>query len=185
LQLCRTETRASWNFARSSGRPPFVEIPDAALGQLRHMPFEDLGFAKIDHHCALRRGMPEVILAQGKSSQILLVRYFWAEVWGGAGSPTSDRSPSGRLGALWLGTSGAMPAPFGASSCAVRHLRLRPPVARGRCRATLETGGVEARERAGGFNRAVLLKSWYEFLGRSSTGSSRSSRQGVWRRPYR
>ncbi len=42
---------------------------DAALGQLRHMPFEDLGFAKIDHHRALRHGMPEVILAKGKTPE--------------------------------------------------------------------------------------------------------------------
>jgi hypothetical protein len=31
------------------------------------MPFEDLGFAKVDHHRALRHGIPEVILAQGKT----------------------------------------------------------------------------------------------------------------------
>jgi NCAIR mutase (PurE)-related protein len=31
------------------------------------MPFEDLGFAKVDHHRALRHGMPEVILAKGKT----------------------------------------------------------------------------------------------------------------------
>ncbi len=46
-----------------------MEIPDAALSQLRHMPFEDLGFAKIDHHRALRCGMPEVILAKGKTPE--------------------------------------------------------------------------------------------------------------------
>src|SRR6266851_8855869 len=40
---------------------------DAALARLRHMPFEDLGFAKVDHHRALRQGMPEVIFAQGKT----------------------------------------------------------------------------------------------------------------------
>ena len=40
---------------------------DNALERLRHMPFEDLGFAKIDHHRALRHGMPEVILGQGKT----------------------------------------------------------------------------------------------------------------------
>lgn len=43
--------------------------PDAALGKLRHMPFEDLGFAKVDHHRALRAGFPEVILSTGKSPQ--------------------------------------------------------------------------------------------------------------------
>jgi NCAIR mutase (PurE)-related protein len=42
--------------------------PDDALGQLSHMPFEDLGFAKVDHHRALRHGMPEVILGRGKTS---------------------------------------------------------------------------------------------------------------------
>src|SRR5207245_5602304 len=40
---------------------------DAALSRLRHMPFEDLGFAKVDHHRALRQGMPEVIFGTGKS----------------------------------------------------------------------------------------------------------------------
>jgi NCAIR mutase (PurE)-related protein len=40
---------------------------DAALERLRHMPFEDLGFAKVDHHRALRHGMPEVIFGQGKT----------------------------------------------------------------------------------------------------------------------
>ena len=37
-----------------------------AVARLRHMPFEDLGFAKIDHHRALRQGFPEVILGLGK-----------------------------------------------------------------------------------------------------------------------
>jgi NCAIR mutase (PurE)-related protein len=41
--------------------------PDDAVNRLRHLPFEDLGFAKIDHHRALRAGMPEVILGEGKT----------------------------------------------------------------------------------------------------------------------
>jgi pyridinium-3,5-biscarboxylic acid mononucleotide synthase len=41
--------------------------PDDAVERLRHLPFEDLGFAKLDHHRALRQGMPEVIFAQGKA----------------------------------------------------------------------------------------------------------------------
>jgi NCAIR mutase (PurE)-related protein len=40
-----------------------------ALRDLRHLPFEDLGFAKVDHHRALRHGMPEVILGSGKTPQ--------------------------------------------------------------------------------------------------------------------
>ena len=45
-----------------------VEV-DAAIGRMRHMPFEDLGFAKLDHHRALRHGMPEVVLAKGKTPE--------------------------------------------------------------------------------------------------------------------
>ncbi len=45
-----------------------VEV-DAALSRMRHLPFEDLGFAKIDHHRALRQGMPEVIFAKGKTPE--------------------------------------------------------------------------------------------------------------------
>jgi len=41
--------------------------PDDAVSRLRHMPFEDLGFAKVDHHRRLRSGMPEVIFSQGKT----------------------------------------------------------------------------------------------------------------------
>jgi NCAIR mutase (PurE)-related protein len=41
--------------------------PDDAVERLRHLPFEDLGFAKVDHHRVLRQGMPEVIFAQGKT----------------------------------------------------------------------------------------------------------------------
>jgi hypothetical protein len=42
---------------------------EAALERMRHLPFEDLGFAKVDHHRALRQGMPEVVFAQGKTPQ--------------------------------------------------------------------------------------------------------------------
>lgn len=39
---------------------------ERAIARLRYLPFEDLGFAKVDHHRALRQGFPEVILGQGK-----------------------------------------------------------------------------------------------------------------------
>jgi NCAIR mutase (PurE)-related protein len=41
--------------------------PDDAVDRLRHLPFEDLGFAKVDHHRALRAGMPEVIFGERKT----------------------------------------------------------------------------------------------------------------------
>ncbi len=42
--------------------------PDAALERLRHLPFEDLTFARIDHHRALRQGQPEVVFCEGKTA---------------------------------------------------------------------------------------------------------------------
>jgi NCAIR mutase (PurE)-related protein len=40
---------------------------DEALADLKYLPFEDLGFAKVDHHRSLRSGYPEVIFCQGKA----------------------------------------------------------------------------------------------------------------------
>lgn len=42
---------------------------DAALGELRDLPFRDLGFATVDHHRALRTGVPEVILGEPKTAE--------------------------------------------------------------------------------------------------------------------
>ena len=41
--------------------------PEQALQQLRDLPFENLGFAHVDHHRSLRTGFPEVIFGQGKT----------------------------------------------------------------------------------------------------------------------
>jgi NCAIR mutase (PurE)-related protein len=44
-----------------------IEI-GAALDRMRHLPFEDLGYAKLDHHRALRHGITEVIFGKGKTA---------------------------------------------------------------------------------------------------------------------
>jgi len=44
-----------------------IEIEEA-IHQLRSLPFEDLGFVKIDHHRSLRKGFPEVIFGEGKTA---------------------------------------------------------------------------------------------------------------------
>ncbi len=41
--------------------------PETAIGRLRHLPLEELPFARIDHHRALRQGHPEVIFCEGKT----------------------------------------------------------------------------------------------------------------------
>jgi len=47
---------------------------DEAIAQLKSLPFEDLGYARIDHHRSLRKGFPEVIWGEGKTSgQILSI----------------------------------------------------------------------------------------------------------------
>ncbi len=41
---------------------------DDAFELVKNLPFEDLGFAKVDHHRAMRSGLPEVVLGQGKTA---------------------------------------------------------------------------------------------------------------------
>ncbi|MGD0100046.1 MAG: nickel pincer cofactor biosynthesis protein LarB [Acidobacteriota bacterium] len=43
--------------------------PDQGLERLKHLPFEDLGFARVDHHRTLRQGFPEVVFAPGKKPE--------------------------------------------------------------------------------------------------------------------
>jgi NCAIR mutase (PurE)-related protein len=51
-----------------SVRSGAVDI-DSAIDRMRHLPFEDLGYAKLDHHRALRHGLTEVIFGKGKTPQ--------------------------------------------------------------------------------------------------------------------
>lgn len=44
-------------------------VVEDAVRQLRSLPFEDLGFARIDHHRTLRQGAPEVVFCQGKTPE--------------------------------------------------------------------------------------------------------------------
>lgn len=49
----------------SSVKSGKVKVADA-LEELKHLPYEDIGIAKVDHHRELRHGIPEVIFAEGK-----------------------------------------------------------------------------------------------------------------------
>jgi NCAIR mutase (PurE)-related protein len=57
--------------------------PDEAVERLRHLPFEDLGFAKVDHHRALRAGMPEVIFGENKTPKQVADIFFRLSQHGG------------------------------------------------------------------------------------------------------
>ncbi len=45
---------------------------DAALENLKTLPFEDIGFATVDHHRSIRKGFPEVIWGKGKTTEQLI-----------------------------------------------------------------------------------------------------------------
>jgi NCAIR mutase (PurE)-related protein len=42
---------------------------ESVIEELRWLPYQDMGFARLDHHRALRNGLPEVVLAQGKQPE--------------------------------------------------------------------------------------------------------------------
>ena len=58
--------------------------PSDALAQLARLPYEDTGFAKIDHHRSLRLGLPEVIYAAGKSPEQVAEIFVRMAVAGGS-----------------------------------------------------------------------------------------------------
>lgn len=67
-------------------------VPEA-LERLRGMPFEDLGFAKLDHHRALRTGMPEVIFAESKTpAQVALIFARMAQAGGNVLATRASRA---------------------------------------------------------------------------------------------
>jgi len=43
--------------------------PQAAYERLRSLPYEDLGFARLDHHRVMRQGFPEVVFGEGKTPE--------------------------------------------------------------------------------------------------------------------
>src|SRR5262245_52060551 len=85
-----------------------VDAADAArqlLGALRARPFEDLGFARVDHHRALRQGFPEVILGLGKTpSQIATIA---AEIVGRGSTLLVTRAPQEAFDAVRIVVPGA------------------------------------------------------------------------------
>lgn len=97
--------------------------PGDALRHLRHLPFESLPFARIDHHRALRQGQPEVVFCEGKTvDQVEAICERLAAVSGGflgtrateaqaerliARFPRTDWNPLGRT--VWLAPEEAPP----------------------------------------------------------------------------
>ncbi len=72
--------------------------PSDALAQLARLPYEDTGFAKIDHHRSLRLGLPEVIYAAGKSPE--QVAEIFARMAEAGGSVIATRAGADAFGAV-------------------------------------------------------------------------------------
>ena len=66
--MTRAELLSVLSDVRSGALTPEV-AQDQLLQYLRQAPFEDLGFARVDHHRALRQGCPEVIFGPGKTPE--------------------------------------------------------------------------------------------------------------------
>src|SRR5262249_13651566 len=53
----------------ADGRVDTATALQQLVDAFRAQPFEDLGFARVDHHCGIRQGFPEVVLGLGKTSE--------------------------------------------------------------------------------------------------------------------
>jgi pyridinium-3,5-biscarboxylic acid mononucleotide synthase len=79
--------------------------PQAALGRLRHLPFEDLSFARVDHHRSLIQGQPEVVFCEGKTPDQVVAICERLEAVGGSFLGTrASEVVAGRLRERFPGT---------------------------------------------------------------------------------
>src|ERR1700749_5061408 len=79
--------------------------PQSELERLSTMPYEDPGFARIDHHRGLRLGIPEVIYAEGKSPKHV------AEIFARTAAAGSDVLATRVSEAAWQAISAPVRAP--------------------------------------------------------------------------
>jgi NCAIR mutase (PurE)-related protein len=125
--------------------------PDDAVAQLRRLPYADLGFARVDHHRALRQGMAEAVYAPGKSPEHCAA--IVAELLDAGGSPVLltrsdpdqaraalDVSPGGEQHGTTVVWRPAAPRPEVVVLCTAGTADL--PVA-DECAATLHAHGID------------------------------------------
>src|SRR5688572_308973 len=78
---------------------------EAALAELRDLPFADLGFARVDHHRPLRTGFPEVVFAQDKTAAQTAA--ILAELARAGHNAFATRVPESEAGAIVAAVPGA------------------------------------------------------------------------------
>lgn len=101
--------------------------PDAAVEHLRHLPYEDLGFARTDNHRALRQGFPEVIFCQGKT--VAQVETIAARILERHGSLLATRATRQMFEAIKAAEPRATYHPL-SRAIAVKPARPSPPIGR-------------------------------------------------------
>ena len=80
--------------------------PAAGVERLRHLPYEDLEFARLDHHRAIRQGHPEVVFAEGKTvEQVVAICDRLAAATGGFLCTRCTPAQAGALTARFPGTT--------------------------------------------------------------------------------
>ncbi len=70
---------------------------DEAMERLRHLPYEDLGYARLDLHRSLRNGLPEVVFCQGKTVEqaTAILKRLWEHTDRVMGTRLSSRDGAG------------------------------------------------------------------------------------------
>lgn len=133
--------------------------PDEATRRLRRLPFTDLGFARVDHHRALRQGQAETVYGPGKTPA--QCADIVAELLGEPGGPVLlTRADDEQVGACLVANPNGIRAPGPGLGLSTLYWRPAParsekvvvvtagtadlPVA-GECVATLAASGIEAR----------------------------------------
>ena len=82
--------------------------PQSALERLKHLPFEDMGFAKVDHHRVLRQGYAEVIFGKGKTpAQVAQIAKAMAAKKGSRQNVLVTRADAKMFAAVKRGVRGA------------------------------------------------------------------------------
>jgi len=100
--------------------------PREAVERLRHLPFEALGFATVDHHRPLMKGFPEVVLAQGKTPR--QVAEIVSRIVAAAGRALVTRAERRHYEAVRAVVPGAEFHPLARAITVGREERLRPGV---------------------------------------------------------
>ena len=107
-----------------------------ALQQLRHLPFQDIGCAQVDHHRQLRQGMPEMIFGEGKTAeQIVAITAAMSDRGGNVLVTRLDKEKAGQIVQIF-------PAAYYNAEARCLTLEHQPPEQRGKGTVLVVSAGT-------------------------------------------